>query len=194
MCRWLHERTLGKQSGFGNNKTEDFQMGQASQKASCAHPFPEISIQRFWAKVDQSSPEGCWPWMGGLRGSPGRLYGKITVRRRALSAHRFSFELHYGEIPEGEGAHGVCVCHRCDNPLCVNPAHLFLGTHLQNMQDKVRKGRDTWANKTHCRNGHERNELNTYTSKQGLKACRVCHRLREQSRRKANITMERKAC
>lgn len=54
---------------------------------------------------------------------------------------RFAWELSYGPIPKGTGYHGTTVCHRCDNKLCVNPAHLFLGTQLDNIRDMVRKGR-----------------------------------------------------
>lgn len=145
--------------------------------------YPEKTIERFWAKVNRTTENDCWTWTGGTRGDGERLYGKITVKGRALSAHRFSFELHNGPIPDAPGAHGSCVCHRCDNPLCVNPAHLFLGSHLVNMQDKKAKGRHTGATKTHCRHGHERNAANTYVTKRGLKSCRVCHRLTEQRRR-----------
>ena len=156
--------------------------------------YPDKTIERFWAKVNRMTGSSCWVWTGGTRGDGGQRYGKITVKGRAISAHRFSYELHNGTIPGTPGAHGSCVCHRCDNPLCVNPAHLFLGSHLENMQDKKAKGRDTSANKTHCRHGHVRNTDNTYTTRTGLKSCRVCHRLNEQRRRAQNRDKERKAC
>ncbi len=76
---------------------------------------------------------GCWIWMGCI-GSNG--YGNMTVKGEALSVHRLSWETHKGVIPEG-----MCVCHKCDTPLCINPEHLFLGTPLDNNRDAVNKGR-----------------------------------------------------
>lgn len=90
--------------------------------------------KEFWAKVDQSArPSGCWPFLGSnRRGGYGRLimYGKYHL------AHRVSYRLAIGEIPDG-----LLVCHRCDNPPCCNPQHLFLGDHLANMRDRDAKGR-----------------------------------------------------
>lgn len=83
--------------------------------------------ERFWPKVEKT--DGCWLWRGGkLKGGYGMLGG--------LLAHRIAFSLSTGDIPPG-----MHVLHRCDNPPCVNPAHLFLGTHRDNMADKERKGR-----------------------------------------------------
>lgn len=93
----------------------------------------EKVIKRFWAKVDKRGPDDCWNWTAGKYE---RGYGCFWNGIEYIRAHRFSWEIHKGRIPEEE-----LVCHRCDNPSCVNPAHLFLGSHIDNMMDSVHKGR-----------------------------------------------------
>lgn len=87
--------------------------------------------ERFWKKVDKSS--NCWVWTAS---KSKRGYGHFKIHSKVWQAHRYSWLIHYGYIPKG-----LCVCHVCDDPACVNPGHLWIGTQLENMQDKIKKGR-----------------------------------------------------
>lgn len=93
--------------------------------------------QRFWEKVDKKGPNDCWIWIGS-KSETG--YGKIRYKYKSRGAHRFSYELHNGPIPTN-----MCVCHNCpggDNPSCVNPNHLWLGTQGDNVIDMIEKERN----------------------------------------------------
>lgn len=89
-------------------------------------------IDRFWNKVDRRGPDDCWEWRGAhdTFGYGNFYYGRYE------KAHRFSYLLAYGDIPKG-----MQVCHKCDNPRCVNPKHFFLGTLSENIKDMWNKGR-----------------------------------------------------
>lgn len=101
---------------------------------------PSVPLaDRFWSKVEKS--DGCWRWTSTLQ----RGYGQIALCRQGAKrqtrvwAHRVAWELTHGRpVPAG-----LVICHRCDNPRCVNPDHLFLGTQQDNVRDAIQKGRLT---------------------------------------------------
>lgn len=97
----------------------------------------EKDVKRFGTKYAVNEETDCWEWQAGI-GTQG--YGRFKIQQpepRTVYAHRVSFVMHAGAIPEGS-----LVLHKCDNRRCVNPAHLFLGSQLDNMQDMAKKGRD----------------------------------------------------
>ena len=105
--------------------------------------------ERFWNRVEKSGPDECWLWLGTLNGKDGYgvIGGKLNGKRYAapgvkMLAHRASWIMHFGEIPENDSYHGTVVLHKCDNPRCVNPNHLELGTQQDNVADMYGKGRD----------------------------------------------------
>ena len=96
-------------------------------------PFtPEEARDAFMSRFS-IEPGGCWVWTGCRTGNG---YGAFKINQRQVGAHQFAYLLFRGPLPQG-----YMVCHHCDNPLCVNPQHLFLGTQLDNVRDMFSKGR-----------------------------------------------------
>lgn len=149
-------------------------------------------IDRFWKNVPNQPKDGCWEFSSLDAVGYGRIYTGpdafgILPKQKTLKAHRVSYYLHYGVLP-AESTH---TCHRCDNPACVNPAHLFLGSPLDNTEDMSKKGRSHNQKKTHCPKGHAYTEENIYWEEYTSPAtgiprrkrkCRQCYKDREKLR------------
>lgn len=134
--------------GYCGTHYERWRRGKDLDRPIDAHPLTPLAV-RFWAKVNKEGPVlrpelgPCWVW---TRGTTRSGYGQITAglladgTRGPLLAHRLSYEMAEGPIPDG-----LWVLHRCDNPPCVRPAHLFLGTVLENNDDMRAKERHTFG-------------------------------------------------
>jgi hypothetical protein len=117
------------------------------------------TIERFWSKVEKTND--CWIWLG-CKTKSGYGYFALT-RRKTVRAHRFAYEATFGVLTAG-----LCALHRCDNPGCVRPDHLFSGTHAENMADRDAKGRTARGDRSGARtqpaarprgDGHARSKL-----------------------------------
>ena len=123
---------------------------------------------------------GCFIWISVTNK---KNYGLLRYRGRFVLAHRLSYQEFIGPIPDG-----LNVLHKCDIPACINPQHLFVGTHKDNQQDCIKKNRNYNQLKTHCKNGHEFNNENIYRlpNHPSIRYCRKCHMEREKIRRYVN--------
>ncbi len=174
--------------------------------------IPTEKLPEIRARFERSyrvDPSGCWLWTKGLNKDG---YGKFTLFYKTMTAHRLSWLLHFGSLPNLHPhlAHGTCVCHTCDRPACVNPAHLWLGSMGDNAKDRDAKGHcpghskseakraATSANmrialrvsiamrlaKTHCKHGHPLSGDNLYLAphRPNARGCLACRKAADRRR------------
>jgi hypothetical protein len=125
-------------TGSGSEDSRRLKMGRPKGTGKGCQPHVPLPmserISTFWSRVDKKGPDDCWPWLGAPDIQTG--YGKFSWNSKTTSAHRFAWIATFGEIPSG-----LHVLHHCDNRICQNPNHLFVGTNTDNVHDMLAKGR-----------------------------------------------------
>lgn len=132
----------------------------------------EDPVKRFWAFVEKRGDDDCWAWTGGTTADG---YGRFWDGQQETGAHRYSYLIHKQDYDPS-----LLACHTCDNPTCVNPAHLFMATNAENTRDKMKKGRHRLTFPIRCRRGHFYDRENTYyyvENGRSQKRCKACVRM-----------------
>lgn len=151
--------------GTCNKALNRRQRGFCSRK--CYYEAKRLPPERFWDRVGPLTSTGCREWQG-PKDELGRAMFRLDGKN--IRTHRAAYLLAIGPIPEG-----FCVCHRCDNPPCCEPTHLFLGTQANNVDDMIQKRRHYKQRVTHCPQGHEYTPENTRVGPDGGRYCRKCN-------------------
>ena len=156
----------------------------SGRQVSCGcyrHEWQAVTtLNQLLAMCSKQGPDECWPWKGAL-GSHG--YGRVNFQGVHMTASRAVFSAVHGRVPDG-----LLVCHKCDNPPCVNPEHLFVGTYQDNVTDMMQKGRGRWVTRsekrTYCRKGHLLAATEYIVPSTGSRLCGVCMRARQNTWRR----------
>lgn len=148
--------------------------GTVSIGTEVPEPLARLAILQRILPTLKGSASGCWEWQDYCHPEWG--YGQIGYRGKPWMLHRLMWTLLRGEIPAG-----YVICHRCDNPPCCNPDHLFVGSDADNVLDRVAKRRDHHANLTECPRGHPYSGDNLWVDSRGFRQCRACQRARNKS-------------
>jgi hypothetical protein len=132
---------------------------------------------KFDSRFEVGDPADCWLWTGASKRIEGFDYGVIEINRQRFIASRIALTIAIGHVMPRD----IFACHRCDNPPCVNPSHLFAGTCQDNMDDKTRKGRASKLYITHCPHGHPYSGPNLIKDR-NKRLCRVCRNAIQRAR------------
>ena len=138
----------------------------------------KTEVERFLESYEMVTESGCWIWTKAVEQQEYPIFWS-TTKKGTVRGHRYSYELFVGPISDG-----LLICHRCDVTCCVNPGHLFPGTHTDNYMDAEKKGRNRGNIRLpHCMRGHVYTPETTIMAADGKRRCRICSRLIWQKRK-----------